>query len=234
MAPRDAIYLTSPSKLSSRLSHVRRCAHRCFSISRNLQANARIVDPRPRSQRNIPSDLNAKYRGQMEEKDQPGSRRIRSVLSRQPNVSPALERIMGQAQLGQRSRSSLDSAFDDPHHLHVYSTRHNTHVTLTRPNRTPMLSLSAGNIGFKHAQRGSYDAAFQLASYSMSKMLEKGMVQEIKSLELVMRGFGPGREAFQKALLSSEGRILKPLVSRVTDATRLKFGGTRSKNVRRL
>ena len=57
---------------------------------------------------------------------------------------------------------------------------------------------------------------------------------EIKRLEVVFRDFGPGREAFTKVLLGSEGRNIRGLVSRVTDATRLKFGGTRSRKVRRL
>ena len=53
-------------------------------------------------------------------------------------------------------------------------------------------------------------------------------------IEVVLRGFGPGREAFQKAILGSEGNQIKPLIVKVTDATRLKFGGCRSPAVRRL
>ena len=53
-------------------------------------------------------------------------------------------------------------------------------------------------------------------------------------IEVVMRGYGPGREAFQKALLGQEGQMVKPFVVRVTDGTRLKFGGARSPAVRRL
>lgn len=55
-----------------------------------------------------------------------------------------------------------------------------------------------------------------------------------EGIEVVLRGFGPGREAFQKALLGNDGTLIKPLVVKVTDATRLKFGGTRSPAVRRL
>lgn len=57
---------------------------------------------------------------------------------------------------------------------------------------------------------------------------------EVLGIEVVMRGFGQGREAFQKALLGSEGFLIRPMVKRVTDATRLKFGGARSPQVRRL
>ncbi|ESZ94736.1 hypothetical protein SBOR_4848 [Sclerotinia borealis F-4128] len=123
---------------------------------------------------------------------------------------------------------------EEPHHIHVYATRHNTHVTLTRPNREPIMSLSCGNIGFKNAGRKHYDSAFQLASVVMTRIHERAIGREISKIELVLRGFGAGREAVTKALLGTEGKWLRGKVVKVTDATRLKFGGTRSKKPRRL
>lgn len=122
----------------------------------------------------------------------------------------------------------------NPYHLHVYAHKHNTHLTLTRPNREPIISLSCGSIGFRKSHRGGYDPAYQLSSYLMGKIQERGLLMDIKSLEVVLRGYGPGREAFTKILLGDEGKIIRNLVTQVTDATRLKFGGTRSKRVRRL
>ena len=121
-----------------------------------------------------------------------------------------------------------------PHHLHVYSTKHNTHLTLTRPDRNPIISISTGNLGFRKAGRGTYDAAYQLGAYMMSRIQQQGLLAQIHRLELVMRGFGEGRTAIQKILLGSEGMSLKSKVVKVTDSTRLKFGGTRSKKPRRL
>ncbi|KAI9645047.1 hypothetical protein NHQ30_007086 [Ciborinia camelliae] len=123
---------------------------------------------------------------------------------------------------------------EEPHHFHVYATRHNTHITLTRPNREPIISLSCGNIGFRHSGRKHYDSAFQLASLVMARIHERAIGRDIQKLELVLRGFGAGREAVTKALLGTEGRWLRGKVVKVTDATRLKFGGTRSKKPRRL
>jgi small subunit ribosomal protein S11 len=97
-----------------------------------------------------------------------------------------------------------------------------------------MISVSAGNIGFRKSGRKHYDSAFQLASYVMGRMQEQGLNAQIKKLEVTLRGFGAGREAVTKALLGTEGRLLRGKVVRVTDATRLKFGGTRSKKPRRL
>ena len=56
----------------------------------------------------------------------------------------------------------------------------------------------------------------------------------IKRLEVVLRDFGPGREAVTKILMGAEGKALRDKIARVMDSTRLKFGGTRSKRPRRL
>ena len=120
------------------------------------------------------------------------------------------------------------------HHLHVYSTKHNTHITLTKPDRKALISLSCGNIGFRKAARGTYDAAYQLTAYTMKRIVDKGIRDEIQRLEVVYRGFGPGREAFTKAVLGSEGKDIRSCIVKLTDSTRLKFGGTRSPSPRRL
>lgn len=56
----------------------------------------------------------------------------------------------------------------------------------------------------------------------------------IKNMEVILRGFGKGREAVVKAIMGNEGRVLRDKIIRVSDATRLKFGGTRSPKPRRL
>ncbi|EKG17713.1 Ribosomal protein S11 [Macrophomina phaseolina MS6] len=122
----------------------------------------------------------------------------------------------------------------EPHHLHITATKHNTHLTLTRPDRNPIISVSAGNIGFRKAARSTYDAAYQLAAFVLSNIQERGLLMDIKRLELVFKGFGEGREAVRKAIMGTEGMMIRNRIVRVTDATRLKFGGTRSKKPRRL
>ena len=120
------------------------------------------------------------------------------------------------------------------HHFHIYATKHNTHITLTKPNRDALISVSCGNIGFRKAGRGTYDAAYQLAAFVMSRIQDKGILPQIKELEVIYRGFGPGREAVTKAILGSEGRNIRDKIKRLSDGTRLKFGGTRSPAMRRL
>jgi small subunit ribosomal protein S11 len=123
---------------------------------------------------------------------------------------------------------------EEPHHLHVLSTKHNTHITVTKPNRDAIISVSAGNLGFRKAKRGSFDAAYQLSIHVLDKLNQGNWHSQIKKMEVVFRGFGMGRDAVTKILLGSEADKLKPKIVRVTDATRIKFGGTRSPNKRRL
>lgn len=121
-----------------------------------------------------------------------------------------------------------------PHHLHIYATRHNCHITLSTGDRQPLISVSSGNIGFRKAARGSYDAGFQLGSYVMGRIRQQELANNIQHIEVILRDFGPGREAMIKILLGTEGMVIRDKIIRVMDATRLKHGGTRSKKPRRL
>jgi small subunit ribosomal protein S11 len=94
--------------------------------------------------------------------------------------------------------------------------------------------MSTGNIGFKKTKRGTYDAAYQLCAYVLDKLNQGGWHRKITALEVVLRGFGSGREAATKVLLGNEGRLLRPHIKKVSDSTRLKFGGTRSPKPKRL
>lgn len=127
-----------------------------------------------------------------------------------------------------------NEATSEPYHFHIYSHKHNCHVTVTKPNRDAILSLSNGNLGFKKSQRKHYDAAYQLGAYVIDKLQQQNWHNIIEKMEVSLRGFGPGREAVTKVLLGNEGRLLRDKIVRVSDSTRLKFGGTRSKKPRRL
>ena len=150
----------------------------------------------------------------------------------------------------QNQITTYPSIYHQRHRLHVYATKHNTHITLTapvphkdtndnNPYRAPepnkvILSLAAGNIGFRKAGRGSYDAAFQLTAFVTKQIKERGLLREIRDMEVVLRGFGAGREAVTKALLGVEGKNIRGKIKSVVDSTRLKFGGPRSPKPRRL
>lgn len=158
----------------------------------------------------------------------------------------ALHRILVQDTLG-RARNQPTSSdrlegenqedwgpAHEPFHFHIYAHKHNAHITVTKPNRNAIINMSAGNIGFRKAKRGTYDAAYQLTAYVIDKLHQGNWHRKITTMEVVLRGFGAGREAATKVLLGSEGRLLRDKIVKVSDSTRLKFGGTRSPKPRRL
>ncbi|ETN46228.1 uncharacterized protein HMPREF1541_00412 [Cyphellophora europaea CBS 101466] len=185
----------------------------------------------------------------------------RAAQLQTPEAAPSatthseVTRLLSNANAEAGTRPGAGVPSNEPYHLHVFAHKHNTHITFTEPSRNVILSFSCGSIGLRKAQRSSFDAAYQLATYTMKRMAlvswrqggkklvgnpmrSLAMLRDGRSgqpgIEVVMRGFGPGREAFQKALLGTEGANVRKRVERVTDATRLKFGGTRSPQVRRL
>lgn len=68
----------------------------------------------------------------------------------------------------------------------------------------------------------------------MNLIKDKGYLKDMAEMEIVMRDFGKGRDAITKILCGQEGRLVRGRVIRVMDNTRLKFGGTKGANARRL
>ncbi|KZT12907.1 translational machinery component [Laetiporus sulphureus 93-53] len=116
--------------------------------------------------------------------------------------------------------------------VHVKSSRTNTIITLTRPNRTVLKTLTGGSVGFKGSNRSSYEAGYKCA-VGVFERLQQEMGVEDLSWQLFYNGFGTGREAMQKALTGDEGLNVKSALVRITDNTPIKIGGTRSKKAKR-
>ena len=93
-------------------------------------------------------------------------------------------------------------------------------------------AISTGCLGFRKAARGEYEAGFQTATRAFQMIEEKGLLD--KNIEIVMKDFGKGREAFISALNGKEGNVVRNKISRIWDKTPLKFGGVRSPKIRRL
>jgi small subunit ribosomal protein S11 len=66
-----------------------------------------------------------------------------------------------------------------------------------------------------------------------NRIMEERRTVGPMSLEFFFKGFGQGRDALQKAMLGTDGEELRPLISRVTDRTPLKIGGTRRRRLDR-
>ncbi|SCU93902.1 LANO_0E05116g1_1 [Lachancea nothofagi CBS 11611] len=92
--------------------------------------------------------------------------------------------------------------------------------------------LSTGNLGFRKAARGEYEATFQTSARLFQMIHQKNLLD--RNIEIVMRDFGKGREAFISALNGKEGTAVRRNVVRVSDSTPIKFGGVRAPRQRRL
>ncbi|KAK4220225.1 hypothetical protein QBC37DRAFT_408164 [Rhypophila decipiens] len=204
-------------------------------LARNIftaPCTARSATPWSRCYSSIPNNFGQPNRAASSASSSTGSSVMADIAARDHLFAD----IMSKAKItpdGVLSNLEIEEP-KEPYHFHIYSHKHNTHITVTDPNRDAIISMSCGNLGLRNAQRKSYDAAYQLAAYVVDKLNQTGVVKKIHKLEVVLRGFGPGREAATKVLMGTEGKLLKPLIVRVTDSTRVKFGGTRSQRKRRL
>lgn len=124
--------------------------------------------------------------------------------------------------------SSLATMGQAPHQLHIHASPNNTIITLTRPTGAPLVTTSGGSAGFKKAARSGYEAAHQAAMQLLDKMNAKNL--QVPNIHIVLKGFGPGRDAAFKALVGGSQWNVK----RITDATPIPFGGCRPKKARRL
>jgi small subunit ribosomal protein S11 len=127
--------------------------------------------------------------------------------------------------------------FNNPktlYRLHVFSSRNNTIATFTRGNGNVIAWASGGQCGFKKSQRSGYEAGYQVAVKIFQRMEAVLGNEAAAVIELCFRGFGQGRDAVQRALLTSEGESIRTRIVTLKDRTPLKIGGTRSKKARRI
>ncbi|OJT10531.1 37S ribosomal protein S18, mitochondrial [Trametes pubescens] len=115
----------------------------------------------------------------------------------------------------------------------VKATRNNTIVTFARPKGLQLVTLTGGKLGFKKSNRNGYEAGYQCAVGIIGAM-EKELERTAFEWELNLKGFGQGRDAMLTAITTAVGENVKPLLTRVTDRTPLKIGGTRSQKARRI
>ncbi|KAF8484979.1 hypothetical protein DFH94DRAFT_717460 [Russula ochroleuca] len=123
--------------------------------------------------------------------------------------------------------------------IHVSCTPNNTHIVMSNPHGRPIKAgnWTGGSCGFKGVNRSGYEAGYQCAVRAFARvkeLVEEGGPGGGVRFEVLFKGFGQGREAVVKALMTSEGDDVRPFVTRVTDNTPIKIGGTRARKMRRL
>ena len=108
---------------------------------------------------------------------------------------------------------------------HVLSTFNNTIVTLTDPQGNTIASGSAGSSGFKGSRKSTPFAAGLTAEAAAKRAMEHGL----KSVEVLVKGPGSGREAAIRSLQAAGLEI-----TAIVDVTPIPHNGCRPPNRRRV
>ncbi len=103
---------------------------------------------------------------------------------------------------------------------YVKSTFNNTIITLTDPNGNVVAWGSGGTAGFTGSRKSTPYAAQLAAETAAAQAMENGM----RSVEVLVKGPGSGREAAIRALQSSGLRILS-----LRDVTPVPHNGCRAR-----
>lgn len=108
---------------------------------------------------------------------------------------------------------------------HVNSTFNNTKVTITDVQGNTISWSSAGTLGFKGSRKSTPYAAQMTAEDAGKKAVEHGM----KTLEVLVKGPGSGRESALRAL-QSVGFV----ITSIKDVTAIPHNGCRPRKRRRV
>lgn len=109
--------------------------------------------------------------------------------------------------------------------VHIQSTFNNTMISISDPNGATISWGSAGTVGFKGAKKGTPFAAQQAAEQCAQKAMEHGM----RTVEVVVRGPGAGRETAIRALQAAGLEI-----TLIKDVTPIPHNGCRPPKRRRV
>ena len=107
----------------------------------------------------------------------------------------------------------------------IRANYNNTIVTLTDPNGNVLGWSTPGANRFKGARQSTPYAG----QVSAETVAEKALTFGIKSVDVFLKGMGPGRDQTIRGLMNSGLEI-----SSISERTRIPHGGCRQKNVRRV
>jgi small subunit ribosomal protein S11 len=108
---------------------------------------------------------------------------------------------------------------------HVLATFNNTRITLTDISGAVLCWGTSGLSGFKSAKKSTPYAASVVAEALAKKAAEMG----VRTVDVLMRGPGNGREAAVRGL-----GVAGLVVNSITDTTRVPHNGCRPKKARRV
>ena len=118
------------------------------------------------------------------------------------------------------SRRKLDSGI-----LYVQSTFNNTKLLLTDEKGNTVAASSSGALGFRGAKKGTPFAAAKAAEI----LAEKAELMGLKTVKVVVKGVGSGRESSIRGFISKGVQI-----SSIEDRTPVPFNGPKAPKPRRV
>ncbi|MDA1257543.1 MAG: 30S ribosomal protein S11 [Chloroflexi bacterium] len=110
-------------------------------------------------------------------------------------------------------------------HAYVSATFNNTIVTLTEPNGDVLSWASAGTVGFRGSRKGTAFAAQRAGEQAARKAMDHGL----RTVDVLVKGPGSGREAAIRSLQSTGLRITS-----IKDVTPVPHNGCRPPKKRRV
>ncbi len=109
--------------------------------------------------------------------------------------------------------------------LFIQSTYNNTIVSLTDGSGKVLMWSSSGSLGFTGAKKGTPFAAAKVGEL----LAEKALLIGLKSVDVVVRGVGSGRESAIRAFIAKGIEI-----SSIKDKTPVPHNGPRARKPRRI
>ena len=107
--------------------------------------------------------------------------------------------------------------------VHIRAQYNNTIVTLTDPEGNVLAWSSPGANGFKGARQSTPYAG----QVSAENVAEKAQAFGIQTIDVYVKGMGPGREQTIRGLMNGGLEVIS-----ISDVTRVPHGGCRSKRQR--
>jgi small subunit ribosomal protein S11 len=108
---------------------------------------------------------------------------------------------------------------------HIQSSFNNTIITITDPSGATIASISCGAVGFKGSRKSTPFAAQQAATEAAHRAVEQG----VRSVDVVVKGPGSGRESALRALQAAGLRV-----TTIKDVTPIPHNGCRPSKRRRV
>lgn len=123
-------------------------------------------------------------------------------------------------QLSRVPKKKLDTGI-----LHIQATYNNTRMLLTDPKGNSIINASSGTLGFKGTKKGTPFAAAKVGEL----LGEKAGMMGLKSVDVVVRGVGQGRESALRAFANRGFEI-----NSIKDRTPVPHNGPRPRKPRRV